>query len=467
MSESFDLAIIGGGPAGYTGAIRAAQLGMKVVCIEKRNTLGGTCLNEGCIPSKTLLDASEKYEAASHHYADYGINTKVSLDLKKMLSRKDKVVADLCKGIDALFAKNKVTRIIGKASFSAANSLNIETADGVKNITAKNILIATGSNVAPLNGVTIDEDKIVSSTGALDFESVPEHLIVIGGGYIGLELGSVWRRLGSKVTVVEYAEQILPMLDGEVAKSFTKILEKQDVKFELGSKVTAAVVAKNGKVEVAIEKVADGAKTTLVADKVLVSVGRVPNTQGLGLDKIGIACDGRGRIITDNHFQTNIAGVYAVGDVIAGPMLAHKAEEEAIAAVELMAGQAGHVNYNVIPSVIYTWPEVASVGASEEELKARGTEYKIGKFPFLANSRARSVGDTDGFVKILADKNTDLVLGAHIIGPDAGTLIAEIAVAMEFYASSEDIARTCHAHPTLSEAVKEAALGVAKRTINF
>ena len=464
--EKFDLAIIGGGPAGYTGAIRAAQLGMKVVCIEKKPTLGGTCLNEGCIPSKALLNSSEKFEEAQEHFADYGIEAKVKLNLAKMLDKKNKIVADLCKGIDSLFAKNKITKVTGQASFITSSSLEVKTAKGVRKIEASKILIATGSNVTNLPNITIDEKQIVSSTGALDLATVPKHLVVIGGGVIGLELGSVWRRLGSKVTVVEFSDMVLPMMDKEVSKSFTKILTSQGMEFILGSKVTSAVASKKG-VSLEVESVADGAKSKMSADVVLVAVGRNPNTEGLGLDKIGVKQDDRGRIITDQHFATNMSNIYAVGDVIAGPMLAHKAEEEAIAAVEMMAGQAGHVNYNTIPSVIYTWPEVASVGATEEELKEQGVDYKVGKFPFLANSRARSVGNTEGFVKLLADKTTDLVLGAHIIGPDAGTLIAEVVLGMEFYAASEDIARTCHAHPTLNEAVKEAALAVDKRTINM
>ena len=464
--EKFDLAIIGGGPAGYTGAIRAAQLGMKVVCIEKKPTLGGTCLNEGCIPSKALLNSSEKFEEAQEHFADYGIEAKVKLNLAKMLDKKNKIVADLCKGIDSLFAKNKITKVTGQASFITSSSLEVKIAKGVRKIEARKILIATGSNVTNLPNITIDEKQIVSSTGALDLPTVPKHLVVIGGGVIGLELGSVWRRLGSKVTVVEFSDMVLPMMDKEVSKSFTKILTSQGMEFILGSKVTSAVASKKG-VSLEVESVADGAKSKMSADVVLVAVGRNPNTEGLGLDKIGVKQDDRGRIITDQHFATNMSNIYAVGDVIAGPMLAHKAEEEAIAAVEMMAGQAGHVNYNTIPSVIYTWPEVASVGATEEELKAQGVDYKVGKFPFLANSRARSVGNTEGFVKLLADKTTDLVLGAHIIGPDAGTLIAEVVLGMEFYAASEDIARTCHAHPTLNEAVKEAALAVDKRTINM
>ncbi len=463
-SNEFDLVVIGGGPAGYTGAIRASQLGMKVACIEKRTTLGGTCLNVGCIPSKALLDMSEKFEDAKLHFADIGITaSKLELDLKKMLERKNKVVSDLCKGIEGLFTKNKITKFVGTATISGPNTVNIS--DGTK-LSAKNILICTGSEVASLPGINIDEKNIVSSTGALEFTSVPKHLIVIGGGYIGLELGSVWRRLGSKVTVVEFFDKIVPALDSEVGAAFTKILDKQGIEFILGTKVNKAV-SKKDSVELTITPANGGKETVITADKVLVSVGRKPFTKDLGLEALGIKMNERGYIIVDQHYKTGVGSIYAVGDAIPGPMLAHKAEEEAVAAVEIMAGQHGHVNYNIIPSVVYTWPEVASVGLTEEQVKANGTQYKVGKFPFLANSRARSTGCTDGFVKIIVDSKTDRVIGAHIIGPDAGTMIAELAVAMEFYASSEDIARTCHAHPTLSEAIKEAALAVEKRTINM
>ncbi len=462
--EEFDLVVIGGGPAGYTGAIRAAQLGLRVACVEKRTTLGGTCLNVGCIPSKALLDMSEKYEDAKLHFKDIGINAaKLELDLSKMLERKGKIVSDLCKGIDGLLAKNKIQRFVGSAKITSPNSVAIE---GGKTLSTRNILIATGSEVSSLPGVEIDEKNIVSSTGALDFTSVPKHLIVIGGGYIGLELGSVWRRLGSKVTVIAFFDKIVPALDSEIGAQFTKILEKQGIELILGTKVTKATAAK-GEITLHIAPANGGKETTISADKVLVSVGRKPYTKGLGLEELGIELDQRGYIKVDGAYRTSKPSIYAVGDATPGPMLAHKAEEEAVAAVEIMAGLKGHVNYNIIPSVVYTWPEVASVGQTEEQVKAAGINYKVGKFPFLANSRARATGCTDGFVKIIVDSQTDRILGGHIIGPDAGTMIAELAVAMEFYASAEDIARTCHAHPTLSEAIKEAALAVEKRTINM
>ncbi len=464
--QEFDLVVIGGGPAGYTGAIRAAQLGNKVACIEKHKTLGGTCLNVGCIPSKALLSFSEKYEEAKNHFADIGIITDAKLDLAKMLAKKDKVVEDLCKGIESLFVKNKITKIKGLAKIIDKNT--VEVTDGVNSekIFAKNILIATGSEVMSVPGVTIDEKNIVSSTGALSLSKVPNEMVVIGGGYIGLELGSVWRRLGSKITVIEYADRIVPALDSEIGKSFHKILENQGIKFILSTKVLKAEQVKN-RIDLTISSVSDNFDSKISCDVALVSVGRRPNTDGLGLVELGVNVDQRGMISVNDHFQTNYPNIYAVGDVIRGPMLAHKAEEEAVAAVEIMNGQAGHVNYNLIPAVVYSWPEVASVGATEEDLKKAGTEYKVGKFPFLANSRARSVGSAEGMVKILADKKSDKVLGAHIIGPDAGTLIAEIVAYMEFGGAAEDIARTCHAHPTLNEAIKEAALAVDKRTINI
>ncbi|ABE04659.1 dihydrolipoyl dehydrogenase [Rickettsia bellii] len=458
--QEFDLVVIGSGPAGYTGSIRAAQLGMKVACIEKNDTLGGTCLNIGCIPSKALLNSSEKYEEALKHFENIGINAEVKLDLQKMLANKDKVVSDLTKGIDGLFAKNKITRIKGEAKIISSNIVEVNG----EQISAKNILIATGSSVIEIPNIKIDEEFIVSSTGALKLSKVPENLIVVGGGYIGLELGSVWRRLGSKVTVVEYAESIVPMLDKEVASQFMKLQLKQGIEFKLKTKVLSAEV-KSGKVNLTIEE--EGKSSVITSDVVLMAVGRKAYTQNLGLEAVGIATDKQGRIEINEHFQTVVPNIYAVGDAVKGAMLAHKAEEEAIAAAEIMAGQAGHVNYNLIPSVIYTSPEVASVGETEEQLKEKGVSYKVGKFPFLANSRARAVGKTEGMVKILADSKTDKVLGAHIIGADAGTLIAELTAYMEFGAAAEDIARTCHAHPTLSEAIREAALGVDKRTINI
>lgn len=464
--QEFDLVVIGSGPAGYIGAIRASQLGFKVACIEKRNTLGGTCLNVGCIPSKALLNSSEKFEEAKTHFSDIGIITDAKLDLAKMIAKKNQVVSDLCKGIEGLFAKNKVTKLIGNASFISNNIIEIDNDGKKEQISGKNILIATGSNVIDIEGVEVDEKTIVSSSGALDLTSVPKELIVIGGGYIGLELGSVWRRLGSKVTVVEFANRIVPALDHEVGNQLHKILTKQGMEFKLNTKVLKAE-KKGARVNLKIQELETQQETEISADVVLVAVGRKPNTDKLNIEKAGVKVDDRGRIEVDVHFRTATPNIYAVGDVIKGPMLAHKAEEEAVAAVEIMAGLAGHVNYKTIPSVVYTWPEVAAVGATEEELKQAGISYKSGKFPFLANSRARTISFTEGFVKILADSKTDQVLGCHIIGADAGTLIAEVVIAMEFFASAEDIARTCHAHPTLNEAVKEAALAVDKRTLNI
>jgi dihydrolipoamide dehydrogenase len=468
MSDShFDLIIIGAGPGGYVAAIRAAQLGLKTACIEKRGTLGGTCLNVGCIPSKALLHSSEKFEETRDHLAEHGVKVgKVELDLDTLMARKDKVVDGLTKGIAGLFKKNKVTSITGSARIARAGEV-VVSADGKDtSYTADNILIATGSEVAPLPGVEIDEDRIVSSTGALSLDKVPKHLVVVGGGYIGLEMGSVWRRLGSKVTVVEFLEAIVPNMDGEVGKAMHKTLAKQGMEFKLGTKVTGAKSTKT-KVVLTVEPAAGGDAETIDCDIVLVSIGRVPFTVNLGLAEAGVEMDGRGVIQVDGNFKTNVDGIYAIGDVIPGPMLAHKAEEEGIACVERLAGQATHINYDAIPSVVYTWPEAASVGKTEEQLKDAGIAYNKGNFPFMANSRARANGDAEGFVKILADAATDEVLGVHIIGPDAGTMIAELALAMEFGASSEDIARTCHAHPTLNEAVKEAALAVEGAPIHM
>jgi dihydrolipoamide dehydrogenase len=468
MSDShFDLIIIGAGPGGYVAAIRAAQLGLKTACIEKRGTLGGTCLNVGCIPSKALLHSSEKFEEAQSHLAEHGVKVgKVELDLKTLMARKDKVVDGLTKGIAGLFKKNKVTGITGSARIVKPGEV-VVSADGKDtSYTADNIIIATGSAVTPLPGVEIDEDRIVSSTGALSLTKVPKHLVVVGGGYIGLEMGSVWRRLGSKVTVVEFLDAIVPNMDGEVCKAMHKTLAKQGMEFKLGTKVTGAKATKT-KVALTVEPAAGGDAETIDCDIVLVSIGRVPFTANLGLAEIGVEMDKRGVIQVDNNFKTNIDGIYAIGDVIPGPMLAHKAEEEGIACVERLAGQATHINYDAIPSVVYTWPEAASVGKTEEQLKDAGIDYNKGNFPFMANSRARANGDSEGFVKILADAATDEVLGVHIIGPDAGTMIAELALAMEFGASSEDIARTCHAHPTLNEAVKEAALAVEGAPIHM
>lgn len=465
--QEFDLVVIGSGPAGYTGAIRAAQLGMKVACIEKMQTLGGTCLNVGCIPSKALLSISEKYEYARQHFADIGIKTQnLSFDVSVMQKKKTKIVEDLCKGIDSLFTKNKITRFIGSGKIISKNIVSVTGVAGGIEIFAKNILIATGSEVANIPSINIDEKNILSSTGALEMASVPRSMIIIGAGVIGLELGSVWRRLGAEVTVIEYLDRICPSLDYELGNQLMKILEKQGMKFHLSTKVISCEKTKNG-VEITAERLSDGKSEKFSSDKLLVSVGRKPYTEGLGLAELGIALDKRGCIEINNRYQTSIDNIYAVGDVVSGPMLAHKAEEEAVAAVEIMAGQAGHVNYDAIPSVIYTSPEVASVGLTEEEARKAGLSYKVGKFPFLANSRARTSSNTEGFIKILADSKTDRILGAHIIGPEAGTLIGELTLGMEFSAAAEDIARTCHAHPTLSEAIKEAALAVDKRTINM
>ena len=468
MAETqFDLVVIGGGPGGYVCAIRAAQLGLKTACVEKRGALGGTCLNVGCIPSKALLHSSHKYEEVANGLAAHGIKVNgAALDLAGMMARKDKVVTDLTKGIEFLFQKNKVTYVKGTGRFVAANKIAIANGATEQTIEAKNVVVATGSEVMPLPGVDIDEKQIVSSTGALTLAKVPGHMVVVGGGYIGLEMGSVWRRLGAKVTVVEFLDRIVPGMDSEIAKTFQRVLTKQGMTFRLGTKVVAAKKAGAG-VTLTLEPAAGGKTETLEADVVLAAIGRRPHTNGLGLETIGVAVDNKGRITTDAHFRTNVTGVHAIGDVIAGPMLAHKAEEEGVAVAEILAGQAGHVNYETVPGIVYTWPEVATVGKSEEELKSAGIAYKAGKFQFMANSRARCNADTDGFVKILADAKTDRVLGVHVIGPDAGTVIHECIMAMEFGASAEDIARAFHGHPTLNEAVKEAALGVAGRAIHI
>ncbi|MGK2873326.1 MAG: dihydrolipoyl dehydrogenase [Alphaproteobacteria bacterium] len=466
MAENFDLVVIGGGPGGYICAIRAAQLGMRVACVEKRGALGGTCLNVGCIPSKALLHASELY-AHSADLAAFGIKTgKVSLDLPVMMGYKDKTVSDLTKGIEFLFKKNKVTYIAGTAKLTGQSQIEVRMNEGATEVvSATHIVIATGSEPSSLPGITIDEERIVSSTGALALQAVPKHLLVVGGGVIGLELGSVWARLGAKITVVEFLDHIVPGADREVGKNFQRMLKKLGMEFRLSTKVTG--IEKSGKgLKVSIEPAAGGPAEILDADVALIAIGRKPYTDDLGLEMVGVATD-RGMIVTDPHYRTNVEGVYAIGDVIAGPMLAHKAEDEGVALAELLAGKAGHVNYAVIPSVIYTAPEVAWVGKTEEQLKTDGIAYKAGKFPFAANARAKVASDTEGFVKVLADAATDQVLGVHIIGPDAGNMIGEAAVAMEFGASSEDIARTCHAHPTLSESLKEAALAVDNRTLNF
>jgi len=461
--SSFDVVVIGAGPGGYVAAIRAAQLGLKTACIDRRGPPGGTCLNVGCIPSKALLQSSHLYEEATKHFADHGLEVgTVKIDLAKMMARKQKVVTDNTKGIEFLFKKNKVTYFVGDGRITAPGQVSV----GSDKLSAKHIIIATGSDVAPLPGVAIDEKQIVSSTGALELTSVPKHLVVIGAGVIGLEMGSVWHRLGAEVTVVEYLDRALPTNDGEISKQAQRILEKQGLKFKLSTKVTGAKLSKK-EVTLSLEPAAGGEASTLTADVVLVAIGRRPFTDNLGLAELGVTMDKRGFVQVDHHFNTNVPGIYAIGDVIGGAMLAHKAEEEGVAIAEIIAGQAGHVNYNAIPAVVYTWPEVASVGRTEEQLKADGVNYKAGKFPFTANGRARANGDTDGFVKILADAVTDEVLGCHIIGPSAGDLIGEVVLGMEFRAAAEDIARTSHAHPGLAEAVKEAALGVASRTIHM
>lgn len=464
---TYDLTVIGTGPGGYVCAIRAAQLGMRVAVVEKNPTFGGTCLNIGCIPSKALLHASELYEEAGHGFAAMGIKVMgPKLDLPAMMKFKDEGVDGNVKGVAFLFKKNKIDAFIGHGRITAPGKVEVKGADGKTQIVeTKNIVIATGSDVARLKGIDIDEKRIVSSTGALALEKVPAKLLVVGAGVIGLELGSVWRRLGAEVTVVEFLDRILPGMDLEVGKQFQRILQKQGMTFKLSSKVTA--IDTSGKtLKASVEPAAAGAAETIEADVALVAIGRVPYTEGLGLAEIGVAME-RGRVVTDKHFASSIAGIYAIGDVIAGPMLAHKAEDEGVAVAEIIAGKAGHVNYDAIPNVIYTYPEVASVGKTEEELKQAGVAYNTGKFPFTANGRAKVNRTTDGFVKILADARTDRVLGAHIVGPDAGTMISELTVAMEFGGSAEDIARTCHPHPTLSEAVKEAALAVAKRPIHM
>ena len=462
MAEGFDVIVIGAGPGGYVCALRAAQLGMKVGCVERRATLGGTCLNIGCIPSKALLMSSENFHAVRHDFADHGIGVEgVKLDLARMQARKGEVVTANVKGVEFLFKKNKVTWLKGDGRILAPGRVAVDGAE----YEAKHIVIATGSESVPLPGVEVDERRIVTSTGALELDRVPGRLVVIGGGYIGLELGSVWSRLGSEVTVIEYLDRLVPGMDLEIGKTFERVLGKQGIKFRLSTKVTSARADDAG-VSLTVEPGAGGEAEQVQADVVLVAIGRRAFTAGIGLEEVGVATDERGRVVIDGHFATNVPGIYALGDVVAGVMLAHKAEEEGVALAEILAGQAGHVNYGVIPGVVYTWPEVASIGKTEEQLKADGVAYNVGKFPFTANGRARAMGSTDGFVKILADKASDRILGAHIIGPDAGTLIAEIATAMEFGASAEDVARTCHAHPSLNEAVKEAALAVDGRALH-
>jgi len=468
MADGYDVVIIGAGPGGYVAAIRAAQLGMKTACIDSRQTPGGTCLNIGCIPSKALLQSSEKYAEARNGLAEHGIKiSNADLDLAAMMARKDKVVTTLTRGVEFLFRKNKVDWLKGIARIAAPGRVMVGTGNGAsQEIEAGAIVIATGSESIPLPGLTIDEQRIVSSTGALAFDRVPERLAVIGGGYIGLELGSVWSRLGSKVTVIEFLDRILPNMDHELGPALQRVLTRSGVAFKLATKVVRGELG-NEAVTLELEPAKGGERETLAADAVLVAIGRRPFTNGLGLDEIGIARDPAGRVTVDGGFATNVPGIYAIGDAIRGAMLAHKAMEEGTALAERLAGQKPGIDYDAIPSVVYTWPEVAAVGKTEEELKAAGIEYRVGKFPFTANARARTNADTDGFVKVLAEAATDRVLGVHIIGPDAGTIIAEAALAMEFGASAEDIARTCHAHPTLSEALKEAALAVDGRAIHI
>ena len=459
MADSYDVVIIGGGPAGYNAAIRAGQLGMSVACVEMRGTLGGTCLNVGCIPSKALLHASEMFEAAKTDFASLGIKVTPELDLPQMHAQKDKSVGQLTKGIEFLFKKNKADWIRGQGRIDGPNRVVVTAEDGAeRTLQAKNILIATGSEPSEVGGVPVDQTRIVDSTGALVLPQVPKSLIVIGAGIIGLELGSVWRRLGAEVTVVEYLDRIIPGADTEIATGFQRILGKQGVKFRLGTKVTGAALTETG-VTVSVEPVAGGPAETVEAEVVLVAVGRRPYTKGLGLETVGVEVDGRG-FVPNTHYQTSAPGVWVIGDVTYGPMLAHKAEDEAVAVIELIAGQPGHVNYDVIPSVIYSFPEVAWVGKTEEQLKNEGVSFKSGKFPFAANSRAKVNHEAEGFVKVLADAETDRILGVHMMGPQVGEMIGEYCVAMEFAASSEDVARTCHPHPTRSEALRQAAMGV-------
>tara|TARA_B000000532_G_scaffold240091_1_gene230467 strand:- start:1954 stop:3351 length:1398 start_codon:yes stop_codon:yes gene_type:complete len=464
MSEKFDVTVIGGGPGGYVCAIRLSQLGLKTACIEFRGSLGGTCLNVGCIPSKNLLNFSENFHKAKN-FTNIGIEVgEVKLNLSKMMKNKDKAVADLTKGIEFLFKKNKVTYFKGKGSFKSSNEISILADNKETVIQTDKTIISTGSEPVSIPGIDFDEEKILSSTGALSISKLPKKMIIVGGGYIGLEMGSVWSRLGTQVEVVEYLDHITPGMDKEISKEFEKILKKQGIKFHLNTKVEKINKNKNGVSINTLDK--SNKKNTIEADVVLISVGRRPFTKYLNLEKIGVQTDKKGMVKVNKSFETNIKNIYAIGDVIDGPMLAHKAEEEGIAVAEIIAGQSGHVNYDVIPGVIYTSPEVAYVGKTEEQLKVNKTNYKVGKFPFLANSRAKAINEPEGFVKILADTKTDKVLGVHIIGPHAGEMIAEMSVAMEFGASSEDIARTCHAHPTFSEAIKEAALSVDKRQIH-
>jgi len=466
--KQYDLVVIGGGPGGYVAAIRAAQLGMKTACVEGRGALGGTCLNVGCIPSKALLQSSEKYADAARHFAEHGIKVEgLGLDIAAMMARKDKAVKDLTGGIEFLFKKNKIDYVRGWGSIPAAGSVKVALdGGGEETLATKNILIATGSESTPLPGVETDEKQVVTSTGALALEKVPGKMVVIGAGVIGLEMGSVWSRLGTEVTMVEFLDRILPGMDGEIAKQSQRILGKQGLKFKLGTKVTGAKNGKGG-VVLTLEPSKGGDSEVLSSDVVLVAIGRRPFTDGLGLKELGVAMDNRGFIQVDENFKTSVDGIYAIGDCVPGPMLAHKAEEDGVVAVERMTGQKSHIDYNLVPGVVYTWPEIAGVGKTEEQLKEAGIDFKVGKFPFTANSRARAVGDTDGVVKVLADKRTDKVLGVHIVGPLAGDILAECVTVMEFGGSAEDIARTCHAHPSMGESVKEAALAADGRAIHI
>jgi dihydrolipoamide dehydrogenase len=463
----YDVVVIGGGPGGYNCAIRAAQLGQKTAVVESRATLGGTCLNIGCIPSKALLHASEVFEEAQH-FGKLGIKASgLEVDLPGMMAHKDKAVGELTKGVEFLFRKNKIEWLQGHGSLLGDGRVEVKSSNGgTKTVSAKNIVLATGSDVMPLPGVTIDEQQVVSSTGGIALKSIPQRMVVIGAGYIGLELGSVWRRLGTKVIVIEFLDRITPGMDAEVSRQFQRILQKQGIDFKLGMRVTGAEKREDG-VRVTYEPAKEGKAETVDADVVLVSIGRRPFTNGLGLDRAGVKLDQKGRIVSDDHGRTGVPGVWAIGDVRQGAMLAHKAEDEAVAVAELIAGKAGHVNYDAIPAVVYTWPEVATVGKTEEELKAAGVQYKAGKFPFTANARAKTIGFTEGFAKILADAKTDRVLGAHIVGPEAGNMIAELALAIEFGGSAEDIARTSHAHPTLPEAIRQAAMAVGGWTMQM
>ncbi|CAA7400128.1 unnamed protein product [Spirodela intermedia] len=467
-AEENDVVVIGGGPGGYVAAIKAAQLGLKTTCIEKRGTLGGTCLNVGCIPSKALLHSSHMYHEAKHSFASHGVKiSQVEVDLPAMMAQKDKAVSNLTRGIEGLFKKNKVNYVKGFGKLLSPSEVSVDTPDGGTTVvTGKNIIIATGSDVKSLPGIAIDEKKVVSSTGALALAEIPKKLVVIGAGYIGLEMGSVWGRLGSEVTVVEFAADIVPSMDSEVRKLFQRALEKQKMKFMLKTKVVGCDVTGPG-VKLTVEPAAGGPATTLEADIVLVSAGRVPFTAGLGLEALGVNMDKAGRILVDEQFKTNVPSVHAIGDVIPGPMLAHKAEEDGVACVEFIAGKHGHVDYALVPGVVYTHPEVASVGQTEDQVKATGVAYRVGKFPFMANSRAKAIDDAEGVVKILAEKETDKILGVHIMSPNAGELIHEAVIALQYGASSEDIARTCHAHPTMSEAVKEAAMATYDKPIHI